>query len=61
MDQASAQTFEIEGQKVTCHEIGGQRLWRCICADFERRLTQFGEGFCAHTAVAMMRESSAQS
>ena len=60
MDQTSAKTFVIEGQEVSYHESGGHRLWRCGCADFERRLTQYGEGFCAHMAVAMMRESAPQ-
>ena len=50
-----AHTFEIEGQKVVCHQRHGHRLWHCACADFARRLTRYGEGFCAHTAAAMMR------
>ena len=33
----------------------GDRLWRCECAAFQRRLEQYGEGFCVHTAVAIMR------
>lgn len=48
-------TYDVEGQEVSCYEIDGHRLWRCACAAFERRLREFGEGFCAHTAVAMMR------
>ena len=47
-------TFVIEGQEVRCYELDGHRLWRCECADFERRLGQFGDDFCAHTAVATM-------
>jgi hypothetical protein len=48
-------TFDVEGQEVRCYEIDGDRLWQCDCADFKRRLKQFGQGFCAHTAVAIMR------
>ena len=51
----TAYVFEIEGTKVSCHESDGHRLWRCECADFERRLSRYGEGFCAHTAAALMR------
>jgi hypothetical protein len=47
--------FHIEGHEVSCHEMGEHRLWHCDCADFERRLKQYGQGFCAHTAVAIMR------
>lgn len=47
-------TFDIEGQTVELHEDGGSRLWYCPCADFKRRQIRFGEGFCAHTAVAIM-------
>ena len=47
--------FDIEGQEVRCHQSEGHRVWRCECPDFQRRLSQFGEGFCAHTAVAIMR------
>jgi hypothetical protein len=54
----SVKTFTIDGQQVSCHESGGQHLWHCSCADFKRRLKQFGEGFCAHTAVAMMDQIS---
>lgn len=48
-------TYVVEGQEVRCYEIDGHRLWRCECVDFKRRLDQFGEGFCAQTAVAIMR------
>ena len=45
----------IEGQEVRCYQSEGERLWRCECAAFQRRLERYGEGFCAHTAVAIMR------
>ena len=51
----SVRVFEIEGHEVRCYGSGAHRLWRCDCADFERTLGQFNEGFCAHTAIAIMR------
>ncbi len=51
----TAHVFEIEGTTVSCHESDGHYLWRCECEDFERRLSRHGEGFCAHTAAALMR------
>jgi hypothetical protein len=48
-------TFDIEGEEVRCYHSDGQNLWRCKCSAFQRRLSQYGEGFCAHTAVAIMR------
>ena len=48
-------TFDIEGQEVRCYQSNSHRLWRCECPAFQLRLGQFGEGFCAHTAVAIMR------
>jgi hypothetical protein len=51
----AVRTFDIEGQEVRCYQSEGYRLWRCECPDFQRRLSQLGEGFCAHTAVAIMR------
>jgi hypothetical protein len=45
----------VEGQEVRCYQSDGDRLWRCECAAFQRRLEQYGEGFCVHTAVAIMR------
>jgi hypothetical protein len=47
--------FEVEGQQVVCYETGGDRLWVCECADFQRTLGQHKQGFCPHTAVAIMR------
>jgi hypothetical protein len=45
----------VEGQEVRCYQSEGHRLWRCECVAFQRRLEQYGEGFCTHTAVAIMR------
>ena len=50
-------TYLIEGQEVRCYEDGAHRLWRCECAAFQKRLGKFGEGFCAHTAVAIMQHA----
>jgi hypothetical protein len=36
-------------------EAGGKRVWLCDCAKFKERATRHPEGFCGHTAVAMMR------
>ena len=47
--------FDIEGQEVRCYQSEAHRLWRCECPNFQGRLSQLGEGFCAHTAVAIMR------
>jgi hypothetical protein len=49
--------FGIEGQPVRCIETDGKRLWLwlCDCAKFNERVTRRPEGFCAHTAVAIMR------
>ena len=51
----SVRTFDIEGQEVRCYEGTGKRLWQCECPAFKRRLGIFGQGFCAHTALAIMR------
>lgn len=45
----------VEGQEVRCYQSEGHRLWQCQCAAYQRRLEQYGEGFCAHTAVVIMR------
>lgn len=50
----SLKTYDIEGQEVTCYENDGHRLWVCKCDDFKRKLSRHGEGFCPHTAVAIM-------
>ena len=52
-------TFDIEGQEVKCYESDGHRLWHCECAYFQRTLEQYREGFCPHTAVAIMRHAEA--
>ncbi len=53
----AVRTFDIAGQEVRCYQSEGHPLWRCECPAFQRRLSRFGEGFCAHTAVAIMRST----
>jgi hypothetical protein len=48
-------TFDIEGQEVRCYLSDGDRLWHCECERFQRTLAQYREGFCPHTAVAILR------
>lgn len=48
-------SFDVEGQLVRCFTLDGHRLWRCECSAFRERLARLGEGFCDHTAVAIMR------
>jgi hypothetical protein len=55
MDADKTYRFDVEGQEVVCHVTGGHRLWVCRCDYFQRTLSQRQEGFCPHTAVAMMR------
>jgi hypothetical protein len=52
---ATVRTLDIEGQPVRCIETDGRRVWLCDCQSFQERATQHPEGFCAHTAVAIMR------
>jgi len=52
---ANVRTLDIEGQPVRCIETYGKRLWLCDCEKFKERATRHPEGFCAHTAVAIMR------
>jgi hypothetical protein len=53
---AKVRTLDIEGQAVRCiEEPGGKRLWLCDCAKFKERAARHPEGFCGHTAVAIMR------
>ena len=33
----------------------GKRVWLCDCPKFKERATRHPEGFCGHTAVAIMR------
>ena len=47
--------IDIEGQHIECIETNGRRLWRCDCEDFRHRTTALGEGFCNHTARAIMQ------
>lgn len=55
LHSASVRTFKVEDQVVRCVEDGGDRLGRCEFADLQKRLSQFGEGFCDHTVVAITR------
>jgi len=49
-------TFDVEGQRVSCVEADdGHRVWLCECASFKERATRHPEGFCAHTAIAIMQ------
>lgn len=53
---AQVRTFDIEGQPVGCVETeDGERLWLCDCESFRDRAARLPEGFCAHTAAAIMR------
>src|ERR1700694_6114415 len=52
---AKVRTLDIEGQCVRCIETDGRRVWLCECPSFKERATRHPEGFCAHTAVAIMR------
>ena len=53
---ANVHTFDIEGQVVRCIETeDGKRTWLCECTDFQERAARHPEGFCAHTAVVIMR------
>jgi hypothetical protein len=52
---STVRTLDIECHEVQCIQSAEHRLWRCECSAFQRRLEQYGEGFCAHTAVAIMR------
>jgi hypothetical protein len=48
--------YSIDGHRVVCtYDDRGRRVWHCDCANFDRRLLQYGAGFCAHTAVAIER------
>ena len=53
---ATVSTPGIEGQPVRCiEESGGKCAWLCDCPKFKERATRHPEGFCGHTAVAIMR------
>ncbi len=53
--EPTVRTFDVEGHEVKCYVSDGHRLWRCECDYFQRTLAQYAEGFCPHTAVAIMR------
>jgi hypothetical protein len=55
MSDACELRFDVEGQVVVCYQTGGDRLWRCECAEFQRTLASYKEGFCAHVVVAIQR------
>ncbi len=55
MDADKIYRFDVEGQEVVCYQTGADRLWVCKCDHFQRTLTQQKQGFCPHTAVAIMR------
>jgi hypothetical protein len=51
-----ARTIDVEGTSVKCLEMAdGTRIWLCECAQFQERAARHPEGFCGHTAVAIMR------
>ena len=55
LQPANVRTFDIEGQRVRCIQTDGGRVWLCECPSFQERATRHKDGFCAHTAVAIMR------
>lgn len=52
---AKSRMFDIEGQQVRLIETEGHRAWLCECPSFKKRALRHTEGFCAHTAVVIMR------
>jgi len=47
--------FRVDQHRVTCTDDPlGERVWRCDCRDYGRRLKVHGEGFCAHLVVVFM-------
>jgi len=49
-------TIDVEGTSVRCFEMAdGTRIWLCDCSEFTERAAKYPEGFCSHTAVAIMR------
>ena len=52
---ATVRTLVIEGQPVLLIRTEeGERTWLCDYAMFKERATRHPEGFCGHTAVAIM-------
>lgn len=52
--------YLIEGHHVTCtQDDQGRRVWHCTCSDYDRRLRQYGEGFCEHVVLAIERSCTA--
>ena len=48
--------YTVAGCRVICTQDDRQRrVWHCECSEFERRLVNFSEGFCVHTALAIER------
>jgi hypothetical protein len=54
-DREQVLTFDVESQHSKCYAHDGHRLWRCECAYLQRTLSYYAEGFCPHTAVAIVR------
>ncbi len=51
---AEMTTHIIDGMTVTCElDENRERVWKCTCADFERRRAKFNRGFCVHAVSAM--------
>lgn len=46
---------DIDGRLIRCTEDAGHRKWTCDCAEFIDRHHELGEGFCTHTAKAIMQ------
>jgi hypothetical protein len=47
--------FTVDGQEVLCYQIGTDRLWHCACEYFQERLKLRHQGFCQHTARAIIQ------
>jgi hypothetical protein len=47
--------FRVDNYRVTCTDDPlGDRVWRCECPEYGRRLRKYGEGFCAHLVVVFL-------
>jgi predicted nucleic acid-binding Zn finger protein len=55
--------YTIDGYLVTRDEMRDgcyARIWLCQCRDFDRRLVKFGQGFCAHVALALHQAGTSE-